>query len=84
MGIGLQIETPRLLLRPSRLSDVPALFKFLGNRESMKHTHIDETPAACRRRIAVHEWRRRRDGKRCFPRTLTRRGGPFRKLPLQH
>lgn len=72
MGTGLQIETPRLLLRPSRLSDVPALFEFLGNRESMKHTHTDETPAACRRRIAVHEWRRRRDGY--APWTIVRRG----------
>lgn len=72
MGIGLQIETQRLLLRPSRLSDVPALFEFLGNSEFMKHTHIDETPAACRRRIAVHEWRRRRDGY--APWTIVRRG----------
>ncbi|WP_210278993.1 MULTISPECIES: GNAT family N-acetyltransferase [unclassified Rhizobium] len=62
MEIGLQIETIRLLLRPSRLSDTPALFQFLGDREAMKHTHVDETQTACRRRIAVHERRRRHDG----------------------
>lgn len=28
----------------------------------MRHTHVDETPAACRRRIAIHERRRRHDG----------------------
>lgn len=61
-NIGSQIETPRLLLRPSLLSDTAALFEFLGDREAMRHTHVDATPAACRRRIAVHEWRRRRDG----------------------
>ncbi|MFK0165866.1 GNAT family N-acetyltransferase [Rhizobium sp. NPDC090279] len=62
MDIELQVETPRLLLRPSRLSDAPALFEFLGDRDAMRHTHADETLASCRRRIAVHEWRRRRDG----------------------
>lgn len=61
-NIGSQIETPRLLLRPSRLSDTPALFEFLGDKEAMKHTHADVTPGECRRRIAVHGWRRRRDG----------------------
>ncbi len=61
-NVGSQIETPRLLLRPSLLSDTAALFEFLGDKEAMRHTHVDATPAACRRRIAVHEWRRRRDG----------------------
>ena len=28
----------------------------------MWHTHADTTLAACRRRVAVHEWHRRRDG----------------------
>ncbi len=59
---GSQIETSRLLLRPSLLSDTAALFEFLGDQQAMRHTHVDATPAACRRRIAVHEWRRRRDG----------------------
>jgi ribosomal-protein-alanine N-acetyltransferase len=62
MDLELQIETPRLLFRPPRLSDVPALFEFLGDSEAMRHTHVDETLAACRRRIAIHERRRRRDG----------------------
>ncbi|WP_233790127.1 GNAT family N-acetyltransferase [Rhizobium dioscoreae] len=61
-NIGSQIETPRLLLRPSLLSDTANLFEFLGDKEAMRHTHVDATPAACRRRIAVHEWQRRRDG----------------------
>lgn len=58
----MQLETPRLLLRPPTLSDVPALFRFLGDRDAMRHTHHDTTLRGCRRRIAVHEWRRRRDG----------------------
>ncbi|MGO4740248.1 GNAT family N-acetyltransferase [Bosea sp. 2KB_26] len=60
--IRLQMETARLLLRPSRLSDAPSLFEFLGNKGAMQHTHVDETVLDCRRRIAVHEWRRRREG----------------------
>lgn len=56
------IETPRLILRRPTLADVPALYSFLGDAEAMRHTHVDRSFAACRRRIAVHEWRRRRDG----------------------
>ncbi|WP_108661464.1 GNAT family N-acetyltransferase [Acuticoccus kandeliae] len=56
------IETDRLLLRPARLADVPAIFTFLGDPAAMRHTHVDATLAACRRRVAVHEWRRRVDG----------------------
>jgi len=70
-NLGSQIETPRLLLRPSRLSDIPALFEFLGDKEAMCYTHVDETIAACRRRIAAYEWRRRRDGY--APWTVVRR-----------
>jgi RimJ/RimL family protein N-acetyltransferase len=58
----MQIETSRLLLRPSRLSDAPALFVFLGNENAMQHTHVDNSISACRRRIALHERRRRHDG----------------------
>ncbi|MGF1629211.1 MAG: GNAT family N-acetyltransferase [Kiloniellaceae bacterium] len=62
------IETERLLLRPPRLADAPTLFEFLGNAEAMRHMHCDATLRICRRRIAVHEWRRRRDG--CAPWTV--------------
>ncbi len=44
------------------LADVLALFAFLGDAEAMRYTHCDASLRACRRRIAVHEWRRRREG----------------------
>lgn len=56
------LKTNRLVLRPPVLADVPTLFIFLGDPEAMRHTHVDASLRACRRRIAVHEWRRRRDG----------------------
>lgn len=59
------LETERLILRAPRRSDVCALFRFLGDAEAMKHTHVDETLKECRRRVLVHEWRRRHDG--CAP-----------------
>ncbi len=58
----MEIETARLRLRPPRLADVPALFEFLGDAAAMRHTHVDGSLRQCRRRIAVHEWRRRHDG----------------------
>lgn len=51
-----------MILRRPRLADVPALFEFLGDVEAMRHTHVDASPRTCRRRVAAHEWRRRRDG----------------------
>ena len=69
VGQAVTIETARLILRRPRLADVPALFAFLGDPAAMRHTHVDASPRACRRRIAVHEWRRRRDG--CAPWTIT-------------
>ena len=56
------ITTSRLILRQPRLSDVPALFAFLGDPNAMRHTHVDASLRECRRRIAAHEYRRRRDG----------------------
>ena len=53
------------MLRPPRLTDVPRLFEFLGDREATRFTHTDLSLRQCRRRIAVHEYRRRRDG--CAP-----------------
>jgi [ribosomal protein S5]-alanine N-acetyltransferase len=44
------------------LADVPALFEFLGDPQAMRLTHADASLRECRRRIAVHEWFRRRDG----------------------
>jgi ribosomal-protein-alanine N-acetyltransferase len=56
------IETARLLLRRPTLADVPALFTFLGDPVAMRLTHVDASARECRRRVAVHEWRRRSDG----------------------
>jgi [ribosomal protein S5]-alanine N-acetyltransferase len=58
----MHMETTRLILRRPRLTDAPALFEFLGDTEAMRHTHADPSLRACRRRIAVHEWQRRRNG----------------------
>jgi [ribosomal protein S5]-alanine N-acetyltransferase len=58
----MDIETRRLLLRRPSLTDVAALFEFLGDGEAMRHTRVDASLRACRRRIAVHERRRRHDG----------------------
>jgi ribosomal-protein-alanine N-acetyltransferase len=58
----MDVETSRMFLRRSRLADVPALFEFLGDGMAMRHTHADESLQECRRRRAVHEWRRRHDG----------------------
>ena len=55
-------ETRHLILTPPRLSEVPDLFAFLGDAAAMWHTHCDASLQDCRKRIAVHEWRRRRDG----------------------
>jgi len=65
------VETRRLNLRRPRLADVPALFEFLGDADAMRHTHVDASLRDCRRRIAVHEWQRRRDG--CAPWTIMTR-----------
>lgn len=58
----MDIETSRLILRRPRLADVPALFSVLGDAEAMQHTHADASLKECRRRVAVHAWRRRHDG----------------------
>lgn len=62
------METARLLLRWPRLADVPALFEFLGDAAAMRYTHVDASLRDCRRRVAAHEWQRRRDG--CAPWTI--------------
>lgn len=56
------VETARLVLRRPALADVPELFEFLGNPQAMRFTHVDASLRECRRRVAVHEWFRRRDG----------------------
>lgn len=56
------VKTARLTLSAPKLSDVPALFGFLGDPVAMAYTQCDANLTACRRRIAVHEWKRRHDG----------------------
>ncbi|MEQ8392256.1 MAG: GNAT family N-acetyltransferase [Thalassospira sp.] len=56
------VATSRLNLSPPTLSDIPDLYAFLGDRDAMHHTHHDESFATCRKRVLVHEWRRRHDG----------------------
>jgi ribosomal-protein-alanine N-acetyltransferase len=58
----MELETMRLILRRPRLADVPTLFEFLGDDAAMRYTHVEGSLRSCRRRIAVHERRRRRDG----------------------
>lgn len=58
----MEILTERLSLRPTRTSDVPALFAFLGDAQAMRHTHHCPTLRDCRRHVAGHEWQRRRLG----------------------
>lgn len=60
--LSMVIETDRLWLARPRLTEAQEFFGFLGDPEAMRYTHSDADLAACRRRIAVHEWRRRRDG----------------------
>jgi ribosomal-protein-alanine N-acetyltransferase len=55
-------ETARLILRCPRLADAPALFEFLGYAEAMQYTRADYSLRECRRRVAAHEWQRRRNG----------------------
>jgi len=66
-----ETETARLLLRHPTLADVSALFEFMGDADAMRYTHLDTSLRQCRRRVAAHERRRRRDG--CAPWTIVRR-----------
>jgi ribosomal-protein-alanine N-acetyltransferase len=54
--------TERLILRNTRMSEVPALFGILGDREAMRHTHCCGSLRDCARHVAGHEWQRRRIG----------------------
>ena len=56
------LVTERLILRDSRMSDVPALFGILGDREAMQYTQSCASLRDCRRHVAGHEWQRRRIG----------------------
>lgn len=64
----MELETERLRLRPPRLTDVPDLFRFLGDPDAMRFTHVQPDLRACRRHIAAHERRRRHIG--CAPWTM--------------
>jgi ribosomal-protein-alanine N-acetyltransferase len=54
--------TERLIMRDTRMSDVPDLFGILGDREAMQHTHCCASLRDCARHVAGHEWQRRRIG----------------------
>lgn len=56
------IHTERLTLRKLHSGDIDNLFAFLGDAAAMAFTHTDATWSACRRRVLVHEWFRRKDG----------------------
>lgn len=58
-------QTRNLSLCPARRTDVPDLFAFLGDASAMAFTQVDRSLQACRRRVMVHEYVRRRDG--CAP-----------------
>ena len=66
------VPAARLELRRPRLADVPDLFCFLGDPAAMRWTRADASARDCRRRIAAHERRRRRDG--CAPWTVLAQG----------
>ncbi|NIY76827.1 GNAT family N-acetyltransferase [Thalassospira sp. HF15] len=57
-----RLYTERLELSVPRRADIPDLYAFLGDRIAMRFTHFDESLRACRKRVLVHEWFRRRDG----------------------
>ena len=59
------LTTARLVLRPPRLADAPAMSGFLGDAEAMRYTHVRTSVRDCRRYLAVHERQRRRNG--CAP-----------------
>ena len=73
MLFRMERETDRLWLRPTRMSDAPALFSFLGDAAAMRHTHSFADLRACRRHLAAHEWQRRRRGY--APWTLVEKAG---------
>jgi Acetyltransferase (GNAT) domain len=71
----METETARLILRRPTLADVPALFEFLRDADAMRYTHVDASLRQCRRRIAAHERRRRRDGYAPWTIVITTRPG---------
>jgi RimJ/RimL family protein N-acetyltransferase len=56
------LHTDRLDLSAAKLADISDLYVFLGDSAAMRFTHCDESLVACRKRVLVHEWFRRRDG----------------------
>ncbi len=56
------IETARLVLRPPRPRDVPALYAILGDRRAMRQTHAQRSLVACGLYARAHEKQRRRLG----------------------
>lgn len=56
------LQSDRLVYSSASRDDIGALYAFLGNPEAMRFTHHAQSYAACRKRVLVHEWLRRRDG----------------------
>jgi len=56
------IATERLLLRRTRLADVPSLYAFLGDAAAMRHTVHFGSLRECRRYVAAHQWHQRATG----------------------
>jgi ribosomal-protein-alanine N-acetyltransferase len=57
--------TPRLLLSIPCAADVIALFRFLGDRDAMRYTHVVDDLASCRHLVETHESQRETVG--CAP-----------------
>ncbi|WP_230530471.1 GNAT family N-acetyltransferase [Microvirga roseola] len=58
----MMIETERLRLRPPNPSDAQDLFRFLGDRNAMRFTHVQASLDECRRYLEGHEGNRERVG----------------------
>jgi ribosomal-protein-alanine N-acetyltransferase len=63
--------TERLIRRDTRMSEVPSLFAFLGDKGAMQHTHCCASLRDCRRHVAGHEWQWRKIG--FAPSTIARK-----------
>ena len=55
-------ETERLNLRPSRVSDAPSLFQFLGDKQAMRFTQVHPCLDHTRRYLQTHEFNREKVG----------------------
>ncbi len=51
-------HTARMLLCPPMISDVDALFAFMGRPQAMQYTHVQPSRAACEQHVMTHEAQR--------------------------